>query len=49
MAKNDLALPSLPASELIPADKRESLIAWFNLYLTVEGAPRIRSKQRNAT
>jgi len=38
VGKNDIALPSLPAAELIPADKRESLIAWFNLYSPLEGA-----------
>ena len=38
MAKDDLALTRLHAAQLIPTDKRESLVAWFNLYLTLEGA-----------
>ena len=37
MAKDDLALTRLHAAQLIPTDKRESLVAWFNLYLTLEG------------
>ena len=38
MGKNDLALARLDAAELIPTNKHESLVAWFNLYLTLEGA-----------
>jgi integrase/recombinase XerD len=38
MGKKALVPASLQAAELIPTNKRESLVAWFNLYLTLEGA-----------
>ena len=38
MGKKALVPASLHAAELIPTNKHESLVAWFNLYLTLEGA-----------
>ena len=51
MGEKSLVPASLHAAQLLPTDKRESLVAWFNLYLALEaaaGSPNtLEAKQRD--